>query len=106
MPWATISIAEAAEALGLVTFAPDDIDWEDEVRIAIEARAALLARRAQRHGGFAPLRRAGDPGDQDLRPSLRLAELGYSSAPTPSAPDGALALYGSGVQPTFDRNRV
>ena len=33
--------AEAAEALGLVTFIPDDIDWEDEVRIAIEARAAF-----------------------------------------------------------------
>ena len=33
--------AEEAEALGLVTFTPDDIDWEDEVRVAIEARAAF-----------------------------------------------------------------
>src|SRR5262249_59565095 len=33
--------AEAALAAGLVTFAPDEIDWEDEVRLAIEERATL-----------------------------------------------------------------
>jgi len=33
--------ADAAMALGLVTFAPDDIDWANEVRIAIEERASL-----------------------------------------------------------------
>ncbi|MCZ6886179.1 MAG: 2,3-epoxybenzoyl-CoA dihydrolase, partial [Alphaproteobacteria bacterium] len=33
--------AQEAEALGLVTFAPDDIDWQDEIRIAIEERASL-----------------------------------------------------------------
>ena len=33
--------ARAAEALGLVTFIPDDIDWKDEVRLAIEERASF-----------------------------------------------------------------
>ncbi len=33
--------AEDAERLGLVTFAPDDIDWDEEVRIAIEERASF-----------------------------------------------------------------
>src|SRR5262249_25261912 len=32
---------EAAEAAGLVTFAPDDLDWEDEIRLAIEERTSL-----------------------------------------------------------------
>ena len=33
--------AEDAVALGLVTFAPDDLDWDDEIRIAIEERASF-----------------------------------------------------------------
>ena len=33
--------AKGAEALGLVTFTPDDIDWEDEVRLALEERASF-----------------------------------------------------------------
>ena len=33
--------AGRAEELGLVTFIPDDIDWEDEVRVAIEERASF-----------------------------------------------------------------
>ena len=33
--------AAAAMALGLVTFAPDELDWEDEIRLAIEERASL-----------------------------------------------------------------
>ena len=32
---------ESAEAAGLVTFAPDDLDWEDEIRVAIEERTSL-----------------------------------------------------------------
>ena len=33
--------AAAAEALGLVTFAPDELDWEDEIRLAVDERASL-----------------------------------------------------------------
>src|SRR5689334_23566929 len=32
---------EQAEELGLITFAPDDLDWEDEIRVAIEERTSL-----------------------------------------------------------------
>src|SRR5258708_39962495 len=32
---------EAADEAGLVTFAPDDLDWEDEIRLAIEERTSL-----------------------------------------------------------------
>ena len=67
--------AEAADELGLVTFTPDDIDWEDEVRLVHRGARRLLARRADRHGGQPALRRAGDDGDQDLRPPVGLAEL-------------------------------
>ena len=67
--------AEAADELGLVTFTPDDIDWEDEVRLGHRGARRLLARRADRHGGQPALRRPRDHGDQDLRPPLGLAEL-------------------------------
>jgi hypothetical protein len=64
---------------GLVTFSPDEIDWEDEVRLAIEERASLSPTRS-RHGGQPPLRRARDDGDEDLRPAVRLAELDLPAA--------------------------
>ena len=60
---------------GLVTFAPDELDWDDEVRLAVESARRVLARRADRHGSEPPLRRARDDGDQDLRPADGLAEL-------------------------------
>ena len=97
--------AEAAEALGLVTFAPDDIDWEDEVRIAIEARAAFSPDALS--GMEASLRFAG-PETLETKIFGRLSawQNWIFQRPNTTGPDGALALYGSGVQPTFDRNRV
>ena len=97
--------AEAAEALGLVTFAPDDIDWEDEVRIAIEARAAFSPDALS--GMEASLRFAG-PETLETKIFGRLSawQNWIFQRPNTTGPEGALALYGSGVQPTFDRNRV
>ena len=97
--------AEAAEALGLVTFAPDDIDWEDEVRIAIEARAAFSPDALS--GMEASLRFAG-PETLETKIFGRLSawQNWIFQRPNTTGPDGALALYGAGVQPTFDRNRV
>ena len=97
--------AEAAEALGLVTFAPDDIDWEDEVRIAIEARAAFSPDALS--GMEASLRFAG-PETLETKIFGRLSawQNWIFQRPNTVGPNGALALYGSGVQPTFDRNRV
>ena len=97
--------AEAAEALGLVTFIPDDIDWEDEVRIAVEARAAFSPDALS--GMEASLRFAG-PETLETKIFGRLSawQNWIFQRPNTVGPDGALKLYGSGVQPTFDRNRV
>ena len=97
--------AEAAETLGLVTFAPDDIDWDDEVRIAIEARAAFSPDALS--GMEASLRFAG-PETLETKIFGRLSawQNWIFQRPSSVGPDGALKLYGSGVQPTFDRNRV
>ena len=97
--------AEAADALGLVTFIPDDIDWEDEVRIAIEARAAFSPDALS--GMEASLRFAG-PETLETKIFGRLSawQNWIFQRPNTVGPDGALKLYGSGVQPTFDRNRV
>ena len=97
--------AEAAETLGLVTFIPDDIDWEDEVRIAIEARAAFSPDALS--GMEASLRFAG-PETLETKIFGRLSawQNWIFQRPNTVGPEGALKLYGSGVQPTFDRNRV
>ena len=97
--------AAMAEALGLVTFAPDDIDWEDEVRIAIEARAAFSPDALS--GMEASLRFAG-PETLETKIFGRLSawQNWIFQRPNTTGPEGALKLYGSGVQPTFDRNRV
>ena len=97
--------AEAADKLGLVTFIPDDIDWEDEVRIAVEARAAFSPDALS--GMEASLRFAG-PETLETKIFGRLSawQNWIFQRPNTVGPDGALKLYGSGVQPTFDRNRV
>ena len=97
--------AAAADALGLVTFVPDDIDWEDEVRIAIEARTAFSPDALS--GMEASLRFAG-PETLETKIFGRLSawQNWIFQRPNTTGPDGALKLYGSGVQPTFDRNRV
>ena len=65
---------EAFEA-GLVTIVADDIDYEDEVRLAVEERVEPLAGRADRDGGQPAFRRRRELRQQDLRPTFRLAEL-------------------------------
>ena len=77
--------AEAAFALGLATSIPDDIDWADEIRIAVEERASHEPRRLDRDGGEPALRRPGDSGDARLRPPHRLAELDLPASRTRSA---------------------
>ena len=63
--------------LGLVTVAPDDLDWEDELRQAIESRAALSPdglTGLEANLRFGPNETTGDP---HLRPPLRLAKLDF-----------------------------
>ncbi|MWA01702.1 benzoyl-CoA-dihydrodiol lyase [Actinomadura sp. LD22] len=94
-----------AERLGLVTFAPDDIDWDEEVRIAVEERA-----------GFSPDALTGleanyrFPGPETLETKIfgRLTawQNWIFNRPNASGPDGALRRYGTGRRADFDRKRV
>ena len=72
--------AEDAADLGLITFAPDDIDWDEEIRIATEERASFSPDALT--GLEANYRFAGPEthGDEDLRPAVRLAELDIQPA--------------------------
>ena len=97
--------ARRALELGLVTSAPDEIDWDDEVRIAIEERASLSPDALT--GMEANLRfSARDDGNSNLRPSLALGRTGSSAAQTRWAKRGALKVYGKGEKPQFDWRRV
>jgi benzoyl-CoA-dihydrodiol lyase len=97
--------ATAATAMGLVTFAPDAIDWEDELRIALEQRAsfspdALTAMEAN-------IRFAG-PETMETKIFGRLTawQNWVFSRPNAIGPAGALRRYGSGQRATLDRERV
>ena len=97
--------AETAEGLGLVTFIPDDIDWEDEVRIAIEERASYSGDALT--GMEASLRFAG-PETIETKIFGRLSawQNWIFQRPNAVGEDGALKLFGTGKQAKFDRKRV
>ena len=97
--------AETAEQLGLVTFASDDIDWEDEVRIAIEERASLSPDALT--GMEASLRFAG-PETMETRIFGRLSawQNWIFNRPNAVGEQGALKMFGSGSKPRFDWERV
>ena len=94
-----------AENLGLVTFALDDIDYADEVRLFLEERAAfspdaLTAMEAN-------LRFAG-PETTETKIFARLTawQNWVFQRPNAAGPEGALRRYGTGQKPAFDPNRV
>lgn len=97
--------ASAADELGLVTFTPDDIDWEDEVRLAIEERAAFSPDGLI--GMEANLRFAG-PETMETKIFARLSawQNWIFQRPNATGADGALKLYGSGKQAKYDRKRA
>jgi benzoyl-CoA-dihydrodiol lyase len=97
--------AEDAEQLGLVTFAPDDIDWDEEVRIAIEERASFSPDALT--GLEANYRFAG-PETLETKIFGRLTawQNWIFIRPNASGPDGALRRYGTGQRADFDRKRV
>ena len=98
---------EAAEALelGLVTFAPDDLDWDDEVRIALEERASLSPDALT--GMEANLRFPG-PETMETKIFARLTawQNWIFTRPNAAGPDGALRRYGTGQKAVFDTKRV
>ncbi|HEY2523129.1 MAG TPA: 2,3-epoxybenzoyl-CoA dihydrolase [Streptosporangiaceae bacterium] len=97
--------AEDAEELGLVTFAPDDIDWDEEVRIAVEERASFSPDALT--GLEANYRFAG-PETLETKIFGRLTawQNWIFNRPNASGPDGALRRYGTGQRADFDRKRV
>jgi benzoyl-CoA-dihydrodiol lyase len=97
--------AEEAEELGLVTFAPDDIDWEEEVRIAVEERSAFSPDALT--GLEANYRFAGpETIETKIFGRLTAWQNWIFYRPNASGPDGALRAYGTGKRADFDRKRV
>ena len=96
---------EEALAAGLVTFAPDELDWDDEVRIALEERAALSPdaltgmEASLRFGGAETLA-------TKIFGRLSAWQNWIFSRPNAVGEDGALKRFGSGAKPGFDWRRV
>ncbi len=99
-----LAAAECLE-LGLVTFAPDDLDWDDEIRLFLEERAAFSPDALS--GLEANLRFVG-PETMETKIFGRLSawQNWIFLRPNASGADGALRRYGTGSRPTYDRKRV
>jgi benzoyl-CoA-dihydrodiol lyase len=97
--------AETAQALGLIGFAPDDLDWDDEVRIAIEERAAFSGDALT---GMEASLRFGGPETIESKIFARLSawQNWIFQRPNAVGEKGALKLYGTGRRPEFDPRRV
>ncbi|MGD2100904.1 MAG: 2,3-epoxybenzoyl-CoA dihydrolase [Acidimicrobiia bacterium] len=97
--------AEQAYEAGLVTDIMDDIDWDDEMRIVLEERAAFSPDSLT--GMEANLRFAG-PETMETKIFGRLTawQNWVFQRPNASGETGALRRYGSGIRPDFDRRRV
>jgi benzoyl-CoA-dihydrodiol lyase len=96
---------EAAVELGLVTFAYEDFDWDDELRVMLEERTAYSPDALT--GMEANLRFAG-PETMETKIFGRLTawQNWIFQRPNAIGEQGALKLYGSGVKANFDRQRV
>jgi benzoyl-CoA-dihydrodiol lyase len=97
--------AERALELGLITFAPDDIDWDDEVRMFLEERASFSPDALT--GLEANLRFAG-PETMESKIFARLTawQNWIFQRPNAIGEEGALKRYGTGQKPVFDTKRV
>jgi benzoyl-CoA-dihydrodiol lyase len=100
----TFDTREAVKA-GLVTFAPDDIDWDDEIRIAFEERAAMSPDAMT--GMEASLRFAG-PETMETKIFGRLSawQNWIFQRPNAVGERGALTLYGKPERPEFNWQRT
>lgn len=97
--------AKGAHELGLVTFVPDELDWDDEIRIAIEERASLSPDALT--GMEANLRFAGAE-SMETRIFGRLSawQNWIFNRPNAIGDQGALKVFGAGSKPKFDWERV
>jgi benzoyl-CoA-dihydrodiol lyase len=97
--------AEAAARLGLVTFALDDIDWEDEIRVFLEERASFSPDGLT---GLEANLRFGGPETMESKIFARLTawQNWIFQRPNAVGEEGALKRYGTGQKPLFDTRRV
>ena len=97
--------AIAAAEAGLVTFTPDDLDWDDEVRVFLEERASFSPDALT--GLEANLRFVG-PETMETKIFARLSawQNWIFNRPNASGAEGALRRYGTGARPEYDRTRV
>ena len=97
--------AREAANLGLVTFTPDELDWSDEIRLAIESRLALSPDALT---GLEANLRFGQTETMDSRIFGRLSawQNWIFIRPNAVGPMGALKVYGTGNRAKFDRERV
>jgi benzoyl-CoA-dihydrodiol lyase len=99
-----LSAADALE-LGLVTSTPDDIDWDDEVRLVIEERASFSPDALT--GMEANLRFAGgETPETKVFGRLTAWQNWIFQRPNAAGPEGALRRYGTGQRADYDRKRV
>jgi benzoyl-CoA-dihydrodiol lyase len=97
--------AAAALELGLVTFAPDELDWEDEIRLALEERTSLSPDALT--GMEANLRFAGNETvASKIFGRLSAWQNWIFTRPNATGERGALKRYGSGARAQFDWERV
>jgi len=98
-------LAGDAAAAGLVTFTPDDLDWDDEVRLALEERASFSPDALT--GMEANLR---FPGPETLETKIFARLSAWQNwifqRPNAVGPDGALRRFGTGSRPTYARDRT
>jgi benzoyl-CoA-dihydrodiol lyase len=99
-----LSAKQALDA-GLVTSAPDDLDWEDELRQAIESRAAQSPDALT---GLEANLRFGDTETMETRVFGRLSawQNWIFIRPNAVGPNGALKVYGTGAPVKFNWERV
>src|SRR5262245_2025610 len=97
--------AEVAAALGLVTFALDDIDWDDEVRVFLEERASFSPDALT---GLEANLRFGGPETMESKIFARLTawQNWIFQRPNAGGEGGAVKSYGDGKRPVFDTKRV
>jgi benzoyl-CoA-dihydrodiol lyase len=97
--------AEAAEEAGLVTFAFDDIDWDDEIRIFLEERSKFSPDGLT---GLEANLRFGGPETMESKIFARLTawQNWIFQRPNAVGEEGALRRYGTGQKPVFDMRRV
>ena len=100
----TLGPRQAAE-LGLITFTPDELDWDDEIRLAIESRLALSP---DAMTGLEANLRFGEHENMESRIFGRLSawQNWIFTRPNAVGPSGALKVYGSGNRAKFDWERV